>query len=127
MGLDIPIWGQYSFGGLLIGLLLFVVLQIIRGELIPKSRQDQINAEHAADKAAEQKRHEAELAAVRAEAKEDLDRSEERSRKWQEAWQAGQNLAAQQTDAIARLTTVAEVMEAFLKALPVLPGGDDES
>lgn len=121
MDFVIPLWGKFGGFGILLGSVLWVFYAVLNGKLITGKEQDRRNAEH-----------EEALVAERVKAKEDLDRAEERSRQWQDAWQASQSLAAQQADSVARLTTVAEVMEAFLKALqkvvplPVEPG-DDES
>lgn len=96
MDLGIPIWGQYSFTGLLFGALLWVVIAVLRGNLITGKRQDQEEARY----------------------KTELDTERERSRLWQLAWQESQNLASQQVDTVKHLSTLAEVFESFINSLP---------
>lgn len=122
MDLSIPIWGQLSIVGLLLGLVGTILVMILRGDLITGKQQDRLNKAHEVELAELNKTHAEELEAERVRSAAELDRAEERSRAWQEAWQAGQSLASQQTDTIARLTNIAEVLEKVLRSLPPLPG-----
>lgn len=106
-GLEVPVWGQYSIVGGLLATVLFVIIAIIRGDLVTGKRQDQ-----------DARRHEAELAEVNARSKSDLAAERERSKQWQEAYQASQSLDFQRTDTIARLVHLTEVFEAFINSLP---------
>lgn len=108
--LDIPVWGQISILGILVTIIGWIIFSILQGNLITGKRQDQIDANHRAELEAERERFQTELEAERA-----------RSRAWQEAWQAGQNLAAQQTETISLIASLAEVFQDFIQSLPKVP------
>jgi cell division septum initiation protein DivIVA len=107
----IPLWGSLSVGGILLGIVGWVVVAIFRGGLITNREQDRRDAQHKAEIEAERLRHAAELLAAN-----------ERSRQWQEAWQAAIALDTTKTATMERVADLAEVLEAFLQSLPRLPG-----
>lgn len=116
-GIDVPVWGQFSILGILLGIVVTGLVMILRGELITGKRQDQIDAQH-----------EAEISAVRVEAAAQIAAAERRSEKWQEAYQASQTVQAQTTATLEKVTSLTEVFELFLNALRrVVPleAGDD--
>ena len=113
----VPVWGSFSIIGVLLGIVGTIVTLIIRGSLITGKRQDQIDADHKAELAAQDAKHAAELEAVRAEAAVLLAAAERRSEKWQEAYQASQSVQAQTTVTLSKVTSLTEVFESFLNVL----------
>ena len=107
----VPLWGSLSIGGILLGIVGWVVVQIFRGGLITNREQDRRDAQHNAEMDAERIRHAADLAAAN-----------KRSEQWQEAWQASIALDTTKTATMERVADLADVMEAFLHSLPRLPG-----
>lgn len=103
MGLEIPVWGQYSLAAGLLGIVIWVVIAVLNGNLVTAKRQAQIDAQHVADVD---------------KYKADLEASEARSARWQQAYEKSQELDASKTETISRLAGLAEVFEAFIHALP---------
>lgn len=102
MDLSIPGWGQVSIAGALLGIVVWVVVAVLSGRLVTRSRLE------------DEQKHTAE--------------ANERSDKWQEAYQASQSVNLQWVDVVSRFTALADVFEAFMNALPRLEegGGEDD-
>ena len=107
----VPLWGSLSVGGILLGIVGWVVVQIFRGGLITNREQDRRDNLHKAEIEAEQTRHAADLAAAN-----------ERSKQWQETALNLLALDTTKTETLERVAELAEVLEAFLQSLPRLPG-----
>lgn len=92
---ELPVAGQWTVLGILVGLLVFVVLQIFRGELVPRKQVDQV--QKIADTY---------------------------QRAWENSQQTNVTLSVtleQFTGLVARMEPLAETMEHVLESLPKPP------
>lgn len=97
----LPMWGQLSIAGILLGIVAFGVLAVLKGDLVTKREQDRRDAKHAAELAAR----------------------DQQISEWRTLWQSSQDALTRTLDGNSQMIQTMEVFERFIKSLP--SGGDD--
>lgn len=96
---SIPLWGQVSITAALLGIVVWIIIAVLSGRLVPRAMLE------------DEKQH-----TINALAEKEA---------WREAWQAGQEVLTTLTSVAKELSASSETLEAFLKALPK-QGVDDD-
>lgn len=96
-------------GGALVALIVFAVLAVWRGWLVPKSTVDKLDEAVARVEAVQEKR---------------LAESVARESEWKAAWLASEKARALQADQIGDLLELAKTTDAFIRGLRQVAGGD---
>lgn len=103
-----PLLFRNAPGGALVTLIVFAVLAVWRGWLVPKTTVDKLDAALARVEAVQEKR---------------LAESIAREQEWKAAWMAAEQARQLSADQVGDLLELAKTTDAFIRTLPRSPGG----